>query len=336
MLTDIDVRTASARISKFTGSVIVKTPTLKSEMIDSIISQMVGRSIEIHFKCENLQPVGSFKIRGALNFALSLLENSRNCGLVTHSSGNHGIAVAAAASILKKTSVVVVPKGAPQTKMDMIQKYGAELAYCEPTLESREQVCNQISLDRDMAIVPPFDHHWTMAGQGSMAIEISEQVPELDAILVAVGGCGMISGIATSLKAKQPHVRIYGIEPDAVDDTKQSVLCGHRTGPTNENASTICDALRVNPPGELCFPIVQQKVDGIMTVSDAQVIDAMRILWSQLGQMTEPSGACATAGLFTDEFVGILKSDINIKNVCVVVCGGNIEDSFFHELIGIS
>jgi threonine dehydratase len=230
-------------------------------------------------------------------------------------------------------AIIVVPKDAPSAKLDLIRGFGAELAYSEPNLESRESVCEELSQKYGLAVVPPFNHEWTMAGQGTILADVLEELPELDAILVAVGGCGMISGISTLAKSAARHIHVYGVEPEAVDDTVLSLSCGYRRHPTDTTASTICDALRVSPPGELCFPIVQKYVDEVFTVSDAQVIQAMKLHWDHLGQKTEPSGACATAGLLSEKFLAILKCNPSIQRVCIVICGGNIEDKIFHDLV---
>jgi threonine dehydratase len=200
---------------------------------------------------------------------------------------------------------------------------GAEIVFCDPTMESRIQTCSEIVSSRDMTEVPPFNHVWTMSGQGTIALEVASQVDSLDAYLVAVGGCGLISGIIVAAKALNPRVKVFGAEPTALDDTAASLREGVRRGPTDPTATSICDALRVTT-GPLCWEIVSKGCDGVFTVSDDRTIDAMRLLMTELKQVTEPSGAVATAALFTPEFIDILKNDASINSICVVICGGNI------------
>ena len=326
------IREARARIRASGGDICIETPILRSSRIDCLLSDRVGRTMEVVFKADHLQPVGAFKIRGALNFALSLDQATLSKGLTTHSSGNHGSAVAQVGQFLGVPVVVVCPRNAPTDKVDRMKYYGAEIVFCEPTLESRVQECEKIVRERRMTEIPPFNHIMTMAGQGTMALEISDQVKDLDAYIVAVGGCGLMSGIIVAAKSLTPEARIFGAEPRAVDDLAASLREGKRRGPTDPGATTICDALRV-PVGPLCFEVVSRGCDGVFIVDDSETQAAMRMMIKELKQVTEPSGAVATAALFSDECVAMLRGTPSIKKICVVICGGNISIETLKDLI---
>ncbi len=328
-----DIRAAAERLKPYNGKVFLRTPTIYSKPTSDYLESRVGRSVAVYFKCEHIQPVGSFKIRGALNFALSLSDEVRQRGIITHSSGNHGIAVAAVGEMLNIPVVVITPKDTTSGKVKRIRTYGADIVFCEPGLESREITTKQVSNERHMTIVPPFDHVWTMAGQGTIGLEILEDVPDADVVVAAVGGCGMISGITVAIKALNPSIKVYGAEPVAVNDTWASLRVGRRVGPTNPRQTTICDALRISPPGVACWEIVSRHVDGVLLVSDDQTVEAMKFLAVNMKQVTEPSGACATGLLFTTEFSDMLRADHSISKIVVIICGGNIELEHFVETI---
>lgn len=333
MLSIDDIRLAQERIRNSGCEDVIHTRMRSIRGVDDLLSARVGRNVRVFFKCEHEQPVGSFKIRGALNFILSCDEETRANGFVTHSSGNHGLAVAAAAQFVGTKAVIVVPRNAPAEKIALIAARGAEIVECEPTLDARQATCRELCTERHMTEIPPFNHLKTMAGQGTLGLEILEQVPDVDVVLAAVGGCGMISGIATAIKASNSHVAIVGVEPAAVDDTIESLKCGDLRGPSDPSRTTICDALRVSPPGNLCFPIVQKLVDHILPVEDDQVIDAMSYLWRFAEIVTEPSGACSTAALFSNRFEILLRSNSQINTIVVIICGCNVSQDYFVKLI---
>ena len=318
------VRDALAKIEMNGRELCILSPILESSAINRTLSEQVGRTIRIVFKAEHLQPVGSFKIRGAMNFALSIDPSRRARGLVTHSSGNHGAAVAQVAEFLNVPCVVVVPRDTPDEKVGRIRSYGAEVIPCEHSIESRTTICSSIVLKRGMTEIPPFDHEWTIHGQGTLAMEIMAQVPNLDTIVVAVGGCGMIAGVITAAKGLNPTIRVYGAEPSAVDDTHASLKEGQRRGPTDPSAVSICDALRVSPPGKLGWEVVRSGCDGVILVPDSETIGAMKVLMNDLKQVVEPSGAVATAAVLSDDFIEILKMNPDMQQIVVVLCGGNI------------
>ena len=331
-LTLESITQARCRLRNFGGDLLWETPIIRSRKVDRDLSEKVGRDVQVFFKCEHLQPVGAFKIRGALNFALLLDPQVRARGLVTHSSGNHGAAVAQAGQFLRVPVVVVVPQDAAVDKVERMKFYGAEIVFCEPNIESRMSVCADVLRKRGGTEIPPFNHAWTMSGQGTVALEANEQIGGIDAYMVAVGGCGLISGILVAAKAISPNVLVFGAEPSAVDDTALSLREGQRRGPSDPSATTICDALRVIN-GPLCFEVVSRLCDGVFTVSDAETIEGMRLIARELKQVTEPAGAVATAALFSSDFVFSLKRQPSITRICVVICGGNISIETIKELI---
>jgi threonine dehydratase len=175
-----------------------------------------------------------------------------------------------------------------------------------------------------MTEIPPFNHEWTISGQGTLALEILDQVSEFDACVVSVGGCGLISGVITALKSSLPQVHVFGAEPSALDDTYASLKAGYRRGPTDPNATSICDALRVSPPGELCWDILVSGCDEVITVSDTQTIKALKVIMRDLKQIVEPSGAVALAAVLSETFISRLKSNPQITRIVVVLCGSNV------------
>lgn len=309
------------------------TPVLTSTAMDRHISQKVGRPISLFFKCEHLQIVGSFKIRGALNFALSMPEAVRSKGLVAHSSGNHGAAVACVGRYLNIPVVVVAPSDAPVSKIRLIESYGAVVERCEPTLESRKQTCLRIATKLEMTEVPPFDHESIIAGQGTQAIEILEALPHTDAIVAAVGGGGMISGIISAAKHMSPRIKVFGAEPTNADSVSASLIAGQRRGPSKPEEITICDALRVSPPGARCWEVLSTSCDGIFLVDDASIREAMKCILFDLKQLVEPSGACAVAAVFSDEFILRLIESADISRIVVILCGGNVDPGVFKDLV---
>jgi threonine dehydratase len=333
MTTLAEIQRARERITSTVPRICLKTPVIESMNFNSMISMKVGRDIRVVFKCEHLQPVGSFKVRGALNFALSLESEILARGLVTHSSGNHGAAVAMVGQLLRVPVKVVVPSNAPCDKIELIHQYGAEIIYCEPTLEDRVRVCRMIVNDSGMSEIPPFNHNWTMNGQGTLALEFIEDVPSIDTLVVAVGGCGMISGVLTAAKGQNASLKVFGAEPTEADDTSASLKAGYRRGPTDPTAQSICDALRVSPPGELCWEIISGRIDGVFTAKNEETVEAMRIIMRELKQIVEPSGAIATAVILGDDFCSMLKQDDTIKTIGVVLCGGNIDLEYMKKLI---
>lgn len=301
------IRAAHERIRPF----IKRTPVLTSEALDTACGARLS------FKCENLQAAGAFKSRGACNAVFSLTDAEAANGVVTHSSGNHAAALARAAQLRGITAHIVMPAGAPQSKVQNVGGFGGWITFCEPNLTAREAACAQVSARTGATIVHPFDDLRVAAGQGTAAIELLEDAPALDFILCPVGGGGLLCGTAVAAKALKPGIKVIGVEPALADDVAQSFRAGRRISiPT---PATIADGLRTNCTGEKNFPIIQQFVDDIVTVSEAAIVDAMRELWEKLHMVIEPSAAVPYAALLEKKF------DFAGKNVGLILTGGNVD-----------
>ena len=301
------IRAAHERIRPF----IKRTPVLTSEALDTACGARLS------FKCENLQAAGAFKSRGACNAVFSLTDAEAANGVVTHSSGNHAAALARAAQLRGITAHIVMPAGAPQSKVQNVGSFGGWITFCEPNLTAREAACARVSARTGATIVHPFDDLRVAAGQGTAAIELLEDAPALDFILCPVGGGGLLCGTAVAAKALKPGIRIIGVEPALADDVAQSFRAGRRIFiPT---PATIADGLRTNCTGEKNFPIIQQYVDDIVTVSEEAIVNAMRELWEKLHMVIEPSAAVPYAALLEKKF------DFTGKNVGLILTGGNVD-----------
>jgi threonine dehydratase len=279
-------------------------------------------------KAENFQKSGSFKIRGALNFLLSMDERERERGVVTGSSGNHGQALALAGKMLKIDVKVVVPQDASPAKVAAIQGYGAKLERFGTSSTERLRRAREISEQEQRVFVPPFDHYWIMAGQGTVGLEILEELDEVDAILVPCGGCGLIAGISTYVKEKRPSVRIYGVEPDQSNSTYLSFKAGRRV--ELHNIQTIADGLRTASPGELTFPIVQRYVEDVLLVSEREIAEAVVFLIERCKILVEPSGAVTVAAAMFGKVAS------KNKKVVAVLSGGNIDKQRLTEIFAMS
>ena len=301
------IRAAHERIFPF----IKRTPVLTSEALDALCGA------RLFFKCENLQVVGAFKSRGACNAVFSLTDAEAANGVVTHSSGNHAAALARAAQLRGITAHIVMPAGAPQSKVQNVGHYGGWITFCEANLAAREAACARVAAQTGAMIVHPFDDLRVAAGQGTATIEFLEDEPELDLILCPVGGGGLQCGTAVAAKALLPGIRVIGIEPTLADDVAQSFRAGRRISiPT---PATIADGLRTNCTGEKNFPIIQQYVDDIVTVSEESIVAAMRELWENLRIVVEPSAAVAYAALRE------AKVPVAGRRVGLILTGGNVD-----------
>jgi threonine dehydratase len=289
-----------------------KTPVLTS----TTMNRLAGR--KLFFKCENLQRGGAFKFRGALNAVLLLPDEVAKRGVVTHSSGNHAQALALAAKLRGIPAHVVMPTSAPSVKRDAVIGYGARVVPCEPTLEARAMTAQAVAEETGAALIPPYDHNDVISGQGTVALELIEQVPELDAIVAPVGGGGLLSGIAVAAKALAPEIRVFGAEPSGADDAARSKATGQRQRQTNPN--TIADGL-LTELGELTWPIVRDQVDLIVTVSDPEIVSAMRLVFERVKVVVEPSGAVSVAAALSD----VVRSMPGLGRVGVVLSGGNVD-----------
>jgi len=308
-----DVRAAADRIKPLAR----KTPVLSSPDFDA------QAGVRVYFKCENLQRGGAFKIRGAANLILSLAPGKLERGVVAYSSGNHAQAVAIAAKHVGAQATIVMPEDAPRSKIDATRAEGANIVTYNRHTESREAIAAQILDSSRATLVPPFDHPMIMAGQGTAALELLEEVGPLDALIAPVGGGGLLSGCATIAKAMHPSIRIFGAEPDGANDTFLSLEAGERV--TVAHPDTIADGLRSPRPGELTFAVLQKFVERVLLVSDDDLRAAVKSLLLRLKILAEPSGAAAAAAVMCRELPS------GIRSVGVVVSGGNVD---FEELAG--
>ncbi len=302
-----DIRAARERIAPH----VKLTPVLTNEALDA------AAGAQLFFKCENLQAMGAFKARGAANAVFSLSAADAARGVVTHSSGNHGAAVARAAKLRGIRGFIVMPRNAPQTKIRNVESYGGQIVYCEPNLTAREAACAQIAAETGAVLVHPFDDYAVMAGQGTATLELLEQAGALDLVLCPVGGGGLLSGTAVAAKGTQPGIRVIGVEPAAADDVAQSFRA--KKPVSIAHANTIADGLRTNVTGERNLPLILQHVDDIVTVSEDAIVAAMRALWENLKIVVEPSAAVPFAAIHS----GAL--DVRGKKVGLILTGGNVD-----------
>lgn len=301
-----DIRTAHARIQ----DKINRTPVMTSESLDA----MAGA--RLYFKCENLQKVGAFKARGATNAVFSLAEDEALRGVATHSSGNHAAALARAAKLRGIPAYIVMPSNAPKVKQASVSRYGGKIIFCEPTLEAREAAAARIVEETGATLIHPYNDLRVMAGQGTSALELLEEVPDLDLILCPVGGGGNLSGMAVAAKGIKPGIRVVGVEPKGADDASRSFRSGHIEPMTNPK--TIADGLRTSL-GDKTFPEIRRHVDDIVTVSEDAIVKAMRTLWEVMKLVVEPSGAVSYAALVEGQL------DAKGKKVGLLLSGGNVD-----------
>lgn len=290
---------------------IKRTPVLTSEALDA------ARGASLYFKCENLQAAGAFKTRGACNAVFSLTDAEAAKGVVTHSSGNHAAALARAARRRGIPAYIVMPKGAPQSKVRNVESFGGLITWCESSLTAREAACAEIAARTGAVLVHPFDDLRVAAGQGTATVELLEEVPDLDFVLCPVGGGGLLCGTAVAAKSLKPGIKVIGVEPAIADDVAQSFRAGKRISiPT---PATIADGLRTNCTGELNLPIIRQYVDDVVTVSEEEIIAAMRELWETLHVIIEPSAAVPYAAILANKF------PFAGKNAGLILTGGNVD-----------
>jgi threo-3-hydroxy-L-aspartate ammonia-lyase len=307
MLTFNDILEARARIR----GVAHRTPVLTSRQFNELAG------CEVFFKAENLQRAGAFKFRGAYNKIASLTGDERKKGILAYSSGNHAQAVALASKLFGAPAVIVMPHDAPQAKVAATRGYGAEIIFYDRYRENREATGERISRERGLTLVPPFDDYLIMAGQGTAALELLEDVPELDLLLTPCSGCGLLAGCSIAARHLRPNIRIFGVEPEAGNDTWQSFRKGERVEiPVPQ---TIADGLQTAAPGKLTFPIVQRSVEDILLVSDDELIETMRFIIERMKLLVEPSGAAAAAA------VQHRKCALSGKRVGVILSGGNVD-----------
>jgi threonine dehydratase/serine racemase len=301
------VRAAAARIA----GVVHRTPVMTSETLD----RLAGR--RVYFKCENLQKTGAFKYRGATNAILKLDPAVAHRGVVTHSSGNHAQALALAARVRGIPAYIVMPRTAPAVKKAAVEGYGGIVTLCEPNLAAREETAAELVRQTGATLIPPFDHPDVIAGQGTAALELLEEVPQLDAIVAPVGGGGLLSGCCIAARGASPSIRVFGAEPLGADDAARSKKAGAWVPQTAPN--TIADGL-LTSMGQLTWPIIRDLVEAVVTVSDDQIRTAMRFVWERMKLIVEPSGAVAVAAALSEEF----KSLKGIEKVGIIPSGGNV------------
>jgi threonine dehydratase len=270
-------------------------------------------------KCESLQPAGAFKIRGAYNMVAQLTPAERASGVITYSSGNHGQAMALAARTLGAPAVVVMPTTAPQIKIDGARSYGAEVILAGTTSADRRARAETEAAARGLTMVPPFDHEWIIAGQGTAGLEILSQLPNVAAVLVPIGGGGLVAGVAAAIKQSNPHVKVIGVEPTGAAAMKASVDAGHLV--TLASTASIADGLMPVRPGDLTFAHVQRFVDAVITVDDPDIIKAVLWIFANAKLVAEPSGAATTAAVLSGALDAVVPTN---GPVVAIVSGGNM------------
>jgi threonine dehydratase len=298
---------------------IHRTPVMSSRSFDEVAG------CEVFFKCENLQRAGAFKIRGATNKIRSLSLEEKARGVVAFSSGNHAQAVAIAAREAGVRAVVAMPDDAPRTKVDATRGYGAEIVFYDRHSEDRESVALRISERDGLVMVPPYDDELIMAGQGTAALELLQDVPELDAITTPCSGGGLFAGVSVGAKGINSAIRCFAVEPETGDDTRQSFLKRERV--TVPPPPTIADGLRVQSPGRLTFPVLLENAEDVVTVSDDDIVETMRFILFRMKLLVEPSGAAAAAAVFRR------KLPRDIRQIGVVLSGGNIDQQLLNDLL---
>lgn len=314
MITYSDIENAYRRIQP----AIHKTPLLTSKTFNSQCGN------DVYLKCENFQRIGAFKIRGAYNKIARLTTEERKKGIVAHSSGNHAQGVALAASMLNVKSTVVMPKNSLPNKVNAARSYGAEIIFSEDSSDDRERVAKRLETEFGFIPVPPFDDDDIIAGQGTISVEIAQDLDELDYLFVPVGGGGIIAGNAIAAKQHFPKIKIIGVETEPANDCYRSFRKKEiiRIDPP----ATIADGMRTQAVGKRNFEIILKYVDDIITVTDAQVMEMMRFVMERMKIIVEPTGAVAPAAVFHN-ILGITG-----KKVCAIVSGGNLDPAFLRKL----
>lgn len=290
-----------------------KTPVLRSRQLNERLDA------ELFLKCENLQRTGAFKFRGAYNALAQLEPEARARGVLTYSSGNHAQAVALAARIIGIPATIIMPSDAPAVKLAATAGYGAEIIPYDRSNVIREELAAEVSRDRGLPIIPPYDHPHIVAGQGTAGLELVQSNPDLDLLLVCCGGGGLLSGCAIAAKGLHPGINVVGVEPEAGDDATRSFKSG--TLQSVNNPDTIADGARTPYLGRVTFPLVLRWVDDMVTVPDEALIDAMRFVWQRMKIIIEPTGALALAAALSGAI------DVRGARVGILVSGGNVDIS---------
>ncbi len=302
-----DVLAAAERIQ----GVAHRTPVATSRLLNELYGA------ELFLKCENLQRVGAFKFRGAYNAVSRLTEEERQRGVITHSSGNHAQALALVCRLLGVKATIVMPQDAPAMKLAATRDYGAAIVVYDTAKDTREAISGRLAAEHGYTLVPPYDHPHIVAGQGTAALELFQAVSELDYLFVPCGGAGLLSGCAIAAKAMAPRCKVVGVEPAAGDDATRSFKTGVLH--TVHNPQTIADGARTPYLGKITFPLVQQYVDDMMTVSDDALVRAMYFVWTRMKLVVEPTGVLGLAAAYNQRDL------IAGKRVGVVISGGNVD-----------
>jgi len=310
-----DIVDAHKRIRDY----VLWTPVMTSSTIDKLTD------CQVFFKCENFQRAGAFKFRGAFNTVSQLSVEERKKGVIAHSSGNHAQALALAASLSGIKATIVMPKNSPKVKVNATRGYGAEIVFCESSIESRVQIANGLIEKNDYVLIHPYNDERIIAGAGTAAMELIQEVESLDYMFAPVGGGGLLSGTSIAMKGLCPESVVIAVEPANADDAFRSFRDGKIYPSINPN--TIADGLRTQL-GNVTFEIIQEYVDSIITVSEEEIVDAMKLLWERMKLVVEPSGAVSLAGLLK------IKDELSDKRVGVIISGGNIDlTKFFSKLL---
>jgi threonine dehydratase len=299
------IRTAHERIRAY----IHHTRVLTSSRFDE------ASGVKLFFKCENFQKIGAFKARGATNAVFALDDASAKRGVVTHSSGNHGTALARAAKLRKIPARIVMPKNSAKVKVRAVEGYGANIVFCEATQEAREAACAALIAETGATLIHPFEDEDVMAGQGTAAMELLEDA-DVDLVMCPIGGGGLLCGTAVAAKSIQPKIKVIAVEPANADDAAKSFRAGKRI--VTKKNFTIADGLRTNV-GERNFPIIQRYVDDVVTVSEDAIVSAMRTIWETMKIVIEPSAAVPYAAILEE------KIDVFGKRVGIILTGGNVD-----------
>jgi threonine dehydratase len=309
-----DIKDAARRLK----GIAHRTPVATSRTLDDRLSA------RLFLKCENLQRAGAFKFRGAYNAVSKLSPEERARGVLTYSSGNHAQATALACRLLGARATIVMPDNAPAAKRRATEGYGARIVAYDPGSEKREEVAERLRREGDPVLIPPYDHADVIAGQGTAALELFEEAGPLDLLLVCCGGGGLLSGSALAARALAPGCRVVGVEPELADDATRSF----RTGvlQTVSNPPTIADGARTPSLGTLTFPLVRQHVDEMATVSDEDLVRAMRFVWERMKLVVEPTGVLGLAAALSG------RVDVQGKRVGVILSGGNVDLAYALEL----
>ena len=305
-ITFTHIQQATERIKPYAH----RTPVITNDSLN----QKVGA--QVYLKCENIQKVGAFKFRGACNAVYSLSNEEAKQGVCTHSSGNHAQALALAAKMRGIPAYIVMPNNAPQVKKDAVAGYGGQITFCEPTLQARESTMESIRLDTGAIVVHPYNNEQVIAGQGTATLELLEEIPDLDVIIAPVGGGGLLSGTSIAAKGLKPSVRVIAAEPEMADDAFRSMQEG-RIIPSKD-PKTIADGL-LTSLGTLTFPIIQQNVEQIVTVSEQGIIDSMKFIWERAKIIIEPSATTVIAVLWEK------KINLTGLKIGVILSGGNVD-----------